>query len=142
MNSATTSSAAAAAARPRLGATLLVALVLGGLVAAGAYAQRAGALSPSNAGLAQSAAARAQLAGILISETSAPAKHRLAVWHAPRVPRVHPRVVTPPPHVVIVPAPAPALAAAPVPVASQTTASARPAAHGDDGGGPQGGGDD
>jgi hypothetical protein len=146
MDLATTTSKGTGVHRPRAGMALIAALGLGGLVATGAYAQRAGVFSMSDAGLSRSAAARAQLAGALAATPAArvTGHHRLLVWHAPRIPhvRVRPNVVTPPPRVVTVAAPAapqqqvaataPAPAPAPAPPASSG---------GDDGGDGSGGGE-
>jgi hypothetical protein len=145
MNSAISS--AAGTRRPRVGVALIAALVVGGLVAGGAYAQRAGAFSLSDPGLTQSAAMRAQLASAVTPAARAKGGSGLLAWRAPKVPKVKPaapRVITPPPQVITTyttapaPAPAPQQAAAAAP--APAPAPAPTTGHEDDNGG--GGGDD
>jgi hypothetical protein len=139
MNSATTGSVAVGSRRPQAGVALIAALAFGCLVAAAAYADRTGALTPGSAALSQSAAARSQLASAVAS-TPHRAAHsgRLLAWKAPHVPKVHPPAALPP-RVVTISAPAPAPAAAAVAPAAQPAPAAAPATHtGDD----SGGGDD
>jgi hypothetical protein len=132
MNSAVSTPKAAGTHRPRVGMALIAALLLGGLVAAGAYAQRSGVLSMSDPGLTQSAAMRAQLASGTIGVAKAKHHHAsLLAWHAPKVPKitkVTPRVITPPPRVVTISAPAPAPAPAPQPAAAAATSAPAPVA--------------
>jgi hypothetical protein len=148
MNSAISTSSGARTHRPRVGMALIAALLLGVVVAGGAYAQRAGVLSMSDPGLTQSAAMRAQLASAITGKAQPHHRSSLLAWHAPKVPKlkkaVH-RVITPPPRVVSISAPAPAPApqpaaapaAAPAPVAAPA-----PTTHHDDEGTNGGGGDD
>ncbi len=131
MNSATAASRTAGSHRPQAGMALLIALAFGVLVAAGAYADRTGALSPAGAGLSQSAAARAQLARAAAAPAAHAKPHRLLAWKAPRLPHVHP--VTLPPRVVTISAPAPAAAPVAQPVA-QPVAAAPPHTSDDSGG--------
>jgi hypothetical protein len=150
MNSAVSTSSAAGTHRPRVGMALIAALLLGVVVAGGAYAQRTGVLSMSDPGLTQSAAMRAQLTSAITGVGKATHHHKssLLAWHAPKVPKVKKaahRVITLPPRVVTVSAPAPAAApAAPAPAAAAAPAPApapTPTTQGEDGQN-GGGGDD
>jgi hypothetical protein len=135
VNSASAASPASGSQRPQVGMALLIALLFGGLVAAGAYADRIGALSPASSGLTQSAAARAQLARAAAATPAAGAKaHGLLAWHAPRIPRIHPPVSLPP-RVVTISAPAPAATAPPVAQPQAAAPVAAPTHTSDDSGG-------
>lgn len=132
MNSATAASRTAGSHRPQAGIALLIALAFGVLVAAGAYADRTGALSPASAGLSQSAAARAQLARAATAPAFHAKPHRLLAWKAPRIPHVR-HAVPLPPRVVTISAPAPAAAPVAAP-AAQPVASQPPPTSDDSGG--------
>lgn len=132
MNSATAATRTAGSHRPQAGIALLIALAFGVLVAAGAYADRTGALSPASAGLSQSAAARAQLARAATAPAVHAKPHRLLAWKAPHVPRVR-HAAALPPRVVTISAPAPAAAPVAAPVTQPVAAA--PAHTSEDSGG-------